>query len=62
MKGPMNKDLAIREYNEKHRDKTVKGNYVELEINYDDGAGDAKPKDEGKPKKAAKTGTSKLHP
>jgi poly [ADP-ribose] polymerase len=60
MKGPMPKDTAIRDYNEKHRDKTVKGGYIEIEIKYDDGDGDAKPNDDSKPKKAPKTGTSKL--
>jgi poly [ADP-ribose] polymerase 2/3/4 len=27
LKGPMTKDAAIREYNSKHHDKTVKGDY-----------------------------------
>lgn len=26
---------AIADYEHKHRDKTVKGNYIELEINFD---------------------------
>ena len=60
MKGPMPKDAAIRDFNSKKHDKTVKGDYTELEIKYDEG--DDKPKDDGKPKKPLKTGTSKLDP
>jgi len=36
LKGPMAKDAAIRDYNSKHHDKTVKGDYREIEIKYDD--------------------------
>jgi len=35
LKGPLPKDAAIREFNSKHHDKTVKGDYIELEIKYD---------------------------
>lgn len=58
LKGPFLKDGAIREFNSKHHEKTVKGDYIELDIKYDDD-GDDKKKDDGK-KKVLKTGTSKL--
>ena len=37
LKGPFPKDQAIRDYNSKYHDKTVKGDYREIEIKYDDG-------------------------
>lgn len=58
----MNKDMAIRDFNDKLREKTVKGDYIELEIKYDDDAADTTDKKQDKPKAQPKTGTSKLHP
>lgn len=36
MKGPFPKDTALKEYRTKVHDKTVKGDYKEIEIKYDD--------------------------
>lgn len=56
LKGPMPKDAAIREYTSKHHDKTVKGDYREIEIKYDDEKEEKKPAATGgKPKKEVKS-------
>ena len=34
--GPWSIDMAILEYNKKHREKSKKGDYREVELNYDD--------------------------
>lgn len=60
MKGPFSKDQALREYNSKVRDKTVKGDYREIEIKYDDGEEEDKGKEEKKKKGPAKKVDSKL--
>ena len=36
LKGPMPKESAVRDYQTKHHEKTVKGDYKEIEIKYDD--------------------------
>lgn len=36
LRGPMPQAKAIQEYINKHHDKTVKGDYREIEIKYDD--------------------------
>ena len=36
LKGPFPKESAIRDFNTKHNEKTVKGDYREIEIKYDD--------------------------
>lgn len=51
LKGPMPKDVAIRDFQSKHNDKTVKGDYREIEIKYDDEEKEEKPKANSKPAK-----------
>lgn len=53
LKGPMPKDACIREYNHKHHEKTVKGDYREIEIKYDD--------EEKKEEKPAAKGKGKVN-
>lgn len=63
MKGPYSAQAAINDFNSKHRDKSAKGDYIEIEIKFDDGADDDKKVDSKKKddkKKAPKTGTSKM--
>ena len=51
MKGPFPKEQALKDYNSKVHDKTVKGDYKEIEIKYDD---DDKKDEAPKPEKKAK--------
>ncbi len=44
----MNQMAAISDYEAKHRDKTVKGDYVEIQINYDDDKATSAPAEETK--------------
>lgn len=55
LKGPMPKDAAIRDYSSKHHEKTVKGDYREIEIKYDDEEEEKKPTKATGPKKEIKS-------
>lgn len=60
-KGPFSAQAAIHEFNSKLRDKTAKGEYIEIEIKFDADDDDKKKADK-KPAKQPKTGTSKMDP
>jgi hypothetical protein len=42
----MGKDAALNEFNKKFREKTVAGDYIEIEIKYDDNEAEEKKAEE----------------
>jgi len=60
LKGPYPKDAALKEYNSKVHDKTVKGDYKLIEIKYDDDDAPAKPVQDKPKQKKANTVASRI--